>query len=153
MLKEKEVAANNAKRNDLIEKVTNNSEVNIPEAMILTELENMMQEFEQRLQMQGMNLEQYFQFSGQSEDDLKEQMRKDAEMRVKTNLVLEAILEAEELEVEQEDIDKALDEMAQMYQIDREQIVGMLGGNTSVLENDLRIQKAIEFLVEESKAV
>src|SRR5699024_12055540 len=68
-------------------------------AMVDSELEQMFKEFEQRLQMQGMTMEMYSQFSGQDENDLKEQMREDAEKRVKTNLILEAIFEKEDLEV------------------------------------------------------
>src|SRR5699024_8611329 len=116
--KQKEQAAENKKREQLIEKVTENAEVDIPQAMIDTELDQMMKEFEQRLQMQGMTVENYYQFSGQSEADLKEQMKNDAELRVKTNLTLEAILEEEQLEVAQEDIDAELKEMANMYQIE-----------------------------------
>lgn len=153
LLKQKEQEIDNNKREALIKQVTENAEVDIPEAMVDTELNQMMQEFEQRLQMQGMALEQYFQFSGQTEEELKEQMKEDAFMRVKTNLTLEAILEAEELEVSDEDIDAELTEMAEMYSMEKEQILGMLGGNPDVLKEDLKIKKAINYLVEESKAV
>ncbi|MBO1002627.1 trigger factor [Pseudogracilibacillus auburnensis] len=151
--KEKEQTAENNKREQLIEQVTDKAEVDIPEAMIDTELDQMMKEFEQRLQMQGMNLENYFQFSGQSEDELKEQMKNDAEKRVKTNLTLEAILDAEEIEVSEEDIDAELTEMAKLYKLEKDQIVGMLGGNSDVLKEDLKIKKAINYIVEQSKAV
>ena len=151
--KQKEQAAENKKREQLIEKATENAEVDIPEAMINTELDHMMREFEQRLQMQGMTLENYYQFSGQSEEDLKEQMKEDAEKRVKTNLTLEAILEAENLEVTEEDIEEELNEMAEMYKLEKEQLVNMLGGTPDVLKEDLKIKKAINFLVEESKVV
>lgn len=151
--KQKEQAAENKKREKLIEKVTENAEVDIPEAMIDTELDQMMREFEQRLQMQGMTLENYYQFSGQSEDDLKEQMKNDAELRVKTNLTLEAILEAEQLEVTEEDIDAELTEMADMYKLEKDQLVQMLGGNADVLKEDLKIKKAINFIVDESKVI
>lgn len=69
--------------------------MNIPQAMVDSELDRMMQEFEQRLQMQGLSLDMYAQFTGQDENALKEQMKDDAEKRVKTNLTLEAISEAE----------------------------------------------------------
>lgn len=151
--KEKEQQAENKKREELIEKVTENAEVDIPNSMIETELDHMMREFEQRLQMQGMTMENYFQFSGQSEYELKEQMRNDAEKRVKTNLTLEAILEQEELEVTEEDIDKELDEMASLYNMEKDQLVGMLGGNADVLKEDLKIKKAINYIVDESKAI
>ncbi|MEJ8776328.1 trigger factor [Pseudogracilibacillus sp. ICA-222130] len=152
LLKEREQAAENKKREQLIEKVTENAEIDIPEAMVQTELDQMLREFEQRLQMQGMNLENYFQFSGQTEEQLKEQMSNDAQLRVKTNLVLEAVLEAENIEVEEADIEAELENMASMYNLDKDQIIGMLGGNTNLLKEDLKIKKAIDFIVDESKA-
>src|SRR5699024_3154011 len=84
--KQKEQEADNEKRESLIEQVTENAEIDIPEAMVDHELDHMMQEFQQRLQMQGMTMEMYTQFSGQNEDDLKEQMKDDAQKRVRTNL-------------------------------------------------------------------
>jgi len=153
LIKEKEQAAENKKREDLIEQATENAEIDIPEAMVNSELDQMMNEFNQRLQMQGMTMENFFQFSGQTEEDMKEQMKSDAEKRVKTNLTLEAIVNNEELEVTEEDIDKEIDKMAEMYNMEKDQIIGMLGGNKDVLKEDLKMQKAIDFLVEESKAV
>lgn len=153
LLKQKEQEVENKKRESLIQQVTENAEVDIPDAMVEAELNQMMQEFEQRLQMQGMALEQYFQFSGQTEDELKEQMKSDAATRVKTNLTLEAVLEKEDLEVSDEDIDAELTEMADMYKMEKEQILGMLGGNPDVLKEDLKIKKAIEFITEQSKAI
>lgn len=152
LLKERKQAAENKKREQLIEQVTENAEIDIPEAMVQTELDQMLNEFEQRLQMQGMNLETYFQFSGQTEEQLKEQMETDAQLRVKTNLVLEAVLEAEQIEVEEADIEEELENMASMYNLEKDQIIGMLGGNTNLLKEDLKIKKAIDFIVDESKA-
>ncbi len=153
LLEQKETAFENKKRETIIEKVTENATIDIPEAMIETELGNMLREFEQNLQMQGMTLENYYQFSGQSEEELKEQMKEDAEKRVKTNLTLEAIFEEENLEVSEEAIDEELEKMAEMYQLEKEQIVSMLGGNTAVLENDLKMRTTIDFLVEQGKAI
>src|SRR5690625_454841 len=153
LINEKEQAADNAKRETLIEKVTDNAEVDIPEAMVTAELDQMMNEFNQRLQMQGMSSEQFFQMSGQTEEQLREQMKEDAGKRVKTNLTLETIVNTEELEASEEDIDKEIDKMAEMYSMEKEQSVGMLGGNTDMLKEDLKMQKAIDFLVENSKTV
>jgi len=153
LINEKEQAADNAKRETLIEKVTDNAEVDIPEAMVTAELDQMMNEFNQRLQMQGMSSEQFFQMSGQTEEQLREQMKEDAGKRVKTNLTLETIVNTEGLEASEEDIDKEIDKMAEMYNMEKDQIVGMLGGNTDMLKEDLKIQKAIDFLVENSKTV
>lgn len=144
--------AENAKREYVVEQVTNNAEVDVPEVMIQSEVEQMMREFEQRLQMQGMTIENYTEFSGQSEEDLKEQMEKDAAQRVKTSLTLEAINEAEELEVTDEDVDKELDNLSEMYGMEKEQIVQMIGGNHAVLKDDLVIKKAIDYIVDQSVA-
>ncbi|RDW19332.1 trigger factor [Oceanobacillus arenosus] len=142
----------NQKREDLIEKASANAQVDIPDAMVETELEQMVREFEQRLQMQGMTLEMYTQFSGQDEAALKDQMKEDAAKRVKTNLTLEAITKAENLDATDEDVNEELAKMAEMYGIDAEQLVPMLGGSTETIKSDLQMRKAIEFLVENSKA-
>src|SRR5690606_13801742 len=147
---QKKTDAENELKETLIVKASENAEIDIPEAMVKSELDRMLQEFEQRLQMQGMNLELYYQFSGQSEDELKDQMKEDAEKRVRTNLTLEAIAEVENLEATDEDVEKELEEMAKMYNTDVEQLTKMLGGNTELIKEDLKIRKAIDFLVEHS---
>ncbi len=124
---DKENQAESALRDTLVEKAAENAEVEIPEAMFNTEMDRMMQEFEQRLQMQGLNLELYFQFSGQDEKALRDQMRPDAEKRVKINLTLEAISKAENLEVSEEEVEKELENMAGMYNMPVEEIKKVLG--------------------------
>src|SRR5699024_173405 len=104
----------NQKRETLVGKVTENAEVEIPQAMVTSETDQMLKEFDQRLQMQGMDLNTYFQFSGQTEEQLKEQMQEDAHSRVKTNLTLETIVEEEGPEVTDEDIDAEAQKMAGM---------------------------------------
>lgn len=148
----KKQQAENEKREELLQQASDNIEVDIPEAMVDTEVNQMVREFEQQLQMQGMTLEMYSQFSGQDEDALKEQMRADAEKRVKTNLTLEAIAEAEDLKPSQEDIDAELDKMSSTYGVEKDQLVQMLGGSTETLENDLKMRAAIDFLADNSKA-
>src|SRR5699024_12047543 len=91
--------------------------------------------------------------TGKNKKNNKNQMKENAEKRVKSNLTLKAILEAEELEVDDSDVDAELEEMAKMYSIDKEQILGMLGGNADVLKEDLKIKKALNFIVEQAKAV
>ncbi|CDQ39411.1 trigger factor [Virgibacillus sp. CM-4] len=153
LLEQKKQDVENQKRETLVEKASDNAEAEVPEAMVDTELDQMVKEFEQRLQMQGMTLEMYSQFSGQDEAALKEQMREDAEKRVKTNLTLEAIVDEEGLEVSEEDVDAELEKMASMYGAEVEQLKQMLGGNTDAIKGDLKMRKAIDFLVEHSKAV
>src|SRR5690606_34783632 len=103
------------------------------------------------LQMQGMTLDLYFQFSGQDEDALRGQMKEDAEKRVRTNLTLEAIAKAENIEADDEAVEEEMKKMAETYQMDIEEIKKLLGGNLENLKADLKVQKAVEFLVENSK--
>ncbi len=150
-LQTEKASASDAKlRDDLVQQAAENATVEIPEAMIKTEIDRMMQDFEQRLSQQGMNLELYFQFSGQDEDALREQMKADAETRVRVSLTLEAIAQAENMEVSAEDIDKELEKMAGQFNMDTDQIKTALGG-TEMLENDIRMQNTVEFLVENAK--
>lgn len=148
---QKKTTAENKKRESLINQASENAEIDIPEVMIENEVDRMLREFEQRIQQQGMTLEMYTQFSGQDEDQLKEQMREDAGKRVQTNLVLEAIYEQEGLEVTDEDVEKEFESMANMYKMEVEQIKQMLGGNVDMLKEDLKFTKAIDFLLENSK--
>ncbi|WP_373892985.1 trigger factor [Virgibacillus natechei] len=150
---QKEQEAERNKRDTLLEKVSDNTEVEIPDAMVDTELDQMIREFEQQLQQQGMTMEMYTQFSGQDENAMKEQMREDAKKRVKTNLTLEAIVNAENLEATDEDVDAELDNMAGMYGIEKEQLQQILGGNADAIKEDLKFKKALDFLVEQSNTV
>lgn len=143
----KENEADAKLREELVVKAAENVEADIPQAMIDTELDRMMKEFEQRLQMQGMNLELYFQFSGQDENALKEQMKEDAEKRVKSNLTLEAIAKAENLQVTDEEVEEELSKMAEAYNMPVENIKQAIG-STEGMKEDLKVRKAIDFLVE-----
>ncbi|TSB46267.1 trigger factor [Alkalicoccobacillus porphyridii] len=150
---QKKDAAENATREALIQQATENATVDIPEAMITTETDRMLQEFGQRLQSQGMDLDTYYQFSGQNEEAMREQFNEDAGKRVKANLVLEAISIKEEIEVTDADVDKELEKMAEMYQRSVEEIRTIFSaqGGLNNLKEDLKIQKAVELLQEESK--
>ncbi|MCY7949919.1 trigger factor [Bacillus inaquosorum] len=143
----KENEADAKLREELVLKASENAEIDVPQAMVDTELDRMLKEFEQRLQMQGMNLELYTQFSGQDEAALKEQMKEDAEKRVKSNLTLEAIAKAENLEVSDEEVDAELSKMAEAYNMPVENIKQAIG-STDAMKEDLKVRKAIDFLVE-----
>ncbi|WP_270179489.1 trigger factor [Alkalihalobacillus sp. CinArs1] len=151
--KQKAEDADMKKKDTLIEKATENSEIDLPSAMVDSEVDRMLQEFEQRLQQQGMNLEMYYQFSGQDEKALREQMQEDGEKRVRTNLTLEAIADAENIEVSEEEVNEELAKMAAMYNMEEEQIRQMLAmqGGDAALKGDLRVRKAIDVLVDNSK--
>jgi trigger factor len=137
-------------RDTVVEKAAENAVVEVPDVMVNTEVNRMLQEFEQRLQMQGMNLELYFQFSGQDENALREQMKEEAVNRVRVNLTLEAIAKAENLEVTEEDVNAELENMAGMYNMTVDSIKQALGGLEGI-KGDLQLKKAVDFLVENKK--
>lgn len=151
----KENEAEQNKRDAVVEKAAENATIDIPEAMINTETDRMLQEFGQRLQMQGMNLDMYYQFSGTDEEGMREQFKADAQKRVRINLTLEAIAETENLEATDEDVEKELEKMAEMYQrpVDELKQLFAAQGGLDGMKADLKIQKAVEFLVENSKPV
>ncbi|PTG92024.1 trigger factor [Staphylococcus chromogenes] len=148
----KATEAENVQKEEAITKATDNAKVDIPDAMIKTEEDRMLQEFAQRLQQQGLNLETYFQISGQSEEDLRGQMKEDAEQRVKTNLTLAAIADAENIKASDEDVEKELETMSSQFGISVDDIKATLG-NTDIVKNDVRVKKVIDLLVNEAKFV
>ncbi|WP_017379841.1 trigger factor [Paenisporosarcina sp. TG-14] len=147
---EKKNAAESKVKDELVELAANNATIDIPQAMVDMEVERMLNDFKQRLESQGMNLELYFQFSGQDEKALRTQMTEDGQKRVKVSLTLEAIAEAEGFTPSEEEINSELEKMAVQFSMPAEKIRESLGG-TDALENDLRLQKAIDFLVENAK--
>ncbi|MFC3798365.1 trigger factor [Cohnella sp. GCM10012308] len=149
--KEKEAEA--AKENALIDKAAEGAELEIPGAMIESEIDSMLKDFESRLRMQGMTLDLYYQFSGQDEEALKGQMRVDAEKRVRNNLVLEAIANAENLEISEDELSAELDNLSTMYNRSADELRTIFGSNGYIdtLNADLKVRKAVKFLLENSK--
>ncbi|AWP29132.1 trigger factor [Paenibacillus glucanolyticus] len=152
LLTRKEQEAQGVRENEAVEKAAANAEIEIPDAMIQSEVQNMMRDFDNRLRQQGMNLEMFLSFSGQSSDDLEGQMKEDAEKRVRNNLVLEQIAKEEKLEVTEEEINKELENMADTYKRSAEEIRSILGANGSLdsLREELLLRKTIDFLLENS---
>lgn len=146
----------NYKRDTVVEKASENAEIEIPEAMVENELDRMMREFEQRMQSQGVTMDMYFQFSGQDKDGLRNQMKEDAVKRLRANLTLEAISKAENVEVSDEEADKEIEKMAETYNQsveDIKNILTMQGGGTDAIKEDLRLRNTVDFLIKESKPV
>lgn len=139
--------------NNVIDAVVDSAKVDIPEAMIDSQLESEMSEFDHNMRAQGIGIEQYFQITGSSEADLKEQLRPTAEKRVRGDLVLEAIAKKEGIEVSEEDIDKKLEEIADSYkQEDREKFIkDMKKRDLSFLDTAIINQKVIELLLKNVK--
>ncbi|MGO4543180.1 trigger factor [Paenibacillus sp. 2TAB23] len=139
----------------VVDKATAAAEVEIPEPMIVSETDYMIKDFENRLKAQGMNMDLYFQFSGQNESVLREQMRSDAEKRVLNNLVLDAIAKAEGIAANDEDLNEELEKLSKSYNRPSEELreIFSKNGNLNSLQEDIALRKTIKFLLENSKAV
>lgn len=142
-------AADAEMRNALVEKVSANTEVEIPEAMVQHQIDNMLMELNYQLQYQGLNLEQLLQMTGRGLDELREERRADAERLVKSSLVLEAIAEKENVEANDADVDAELEKMAAMYNMEVEKIKSSLR-ETDIedIKGQIKIRKTLDLLVE-----
>ncbi len=140
------------KEREAVEAVVDLSEMDIPEAMVETQQRQMVDEFAQRITMQGLSMEQYFQFTGTSYQQMLENVKPQAEKRIQSRLVLEAIAEAEKIEVTDEDFEKEIETMAEVYQMDASKVKEMLGEKEMKnIRQDLAVKKAAEFVVENAK--
>ncbi len=144
--------AKDAKEAAVIEAIVKDSDMEIPEAMLATQQRQMVDEFAQRIQMQGLSIDQYFQFTGTTYDKMIEQVKPQAEKRIKSRLVLEAVAKAENIEATEEDYEEELKNMAEVYQMEVEQVKEMLPAKSvSQIKQDIAVRKAAEFVVENAK--
>lgn len=130
--------------------VSDNVEIDIPSGMIDAEIDNMMKDIEQRLQYQGLTLAQYFTLSGKTEAQVREEMKEQAEKAVKSRLVIEAIIKAEDIKPEEKEVEEKLKEMAKNYGKTEEE----MSKNEYIkeyIENNMKVEKAIEFIVNNAK--
>ncbi len=147
LLKDKEAEAKKIKEDAVIEKIIGEAQMEIPDAMVDFQTEQLMDDFAQRMQAQGLSLQQYFQFSGMTEEQYREQMRPRALQNIQSRLVLEAVAQAEGLEVTQEDGGAGEQRMAEMYKMDVERIKELFGEyQLGEMKKDLAIQKAIDLV-------
>lgn len=152
LTEKKEEEAKNAKESKVIEAIVEDSKMEIPDAMVSTTQRQMVDEFAQRIQMQGLSIEQYFQFTGLTPEKMMEQAKPQAEARIKSRLVLEAVVKAENIEATEEDFDKEIERMASMYQMEADKVKETVGehGKKEIMK-DLAVAKAAEFVVEHAK--
>lgn len=152
LTQQKADAAKSAKEEAVIEAVVEDAKMEIPDAMLETEQRQMVDEFAQRMQMQGLTMEQYMQFTGTNPQMLLEQAKPQALKRIQSRLVLEAVAKEENLAADDAEFEAEIKDMADKYQMETDKIKDMLGerGRKQVLE-DLAIRKAVEFLVENAK--
>ena len=137
----------------IIKAVVENAKVEVPAVMIEKEIDTMVKNLEQRLQYQGLNLEQYFQFTGTDEAKMREYMKENAEVKVKTDLVLEAVEKAENIEATEEELKEKAVEVAKMYSAseDEKMVELLLNSQKAALMADVKVSKTIKLLVENNK--
>lgn len=147
--KSKKEAEENRVNEELIAAVANNAEINVPDAMVTEELEQMFKEFEQRLSQQGMNFEMYSQILGQTKEDIQEEMKDDAVLRIRTRLALEKIADVEGLEVNEDEVEEEYSKLSEMYGMELEQVKQI--ASPEAIKYDVLLRKGIE-LVQEARA-
>ena len=150
--KEKEAAS--AKENAAVEKAVENAQMDIPDAMVLTQARQMVDDFGRRMQQQGLTLEQYFQYTGLTLDKMIEDSKPQALKRIQTRLVLEKIAEVENIQPTEEEVDEEISKMAEMYKMEADKLKGLFGeAEMTQMKKDMAVQKAVTFLAEEAKEV
>lgn len=148
----KEETAKRTKEEEAVQKIVEKSEMEIPEPMIDMQCENMARDFEARLMQQGLSMEQYMQFSGMTMEKLSEQLRPDAEKRIKNSLVLEEIVKAENIEASEDDVEAELAKMAENYGMDADKLKEQMGeSERESIKKELSLQKAVEFVMEHAE--
>ncbi|MCF0135809.1 MAG: trigger factor [Lachnospiraceae bacterium] len=135
-------------KNKLIEKVTSEAEMELAEEAVMDKCDEMIQEFAQNLSYQGMDIEQYMKMSGTDINKLREEVKPEAERRLKENLTMEAIAKAEGLEVTEEDMENEYNDLSKAYGMDVETIKGYMSANIEMMKADMLIRKAVNFVVE-----
>ena len=137
------------KEDQAVEKAVANASMEIPDAMVDTQARQMMDEFAQRIQSQGLTMEQYFQFTGTDSDKMLEEMKPQALKRIQTRLVLEAVVKAENIEISDEKLDEELVKMAEAYKMEVDKLKEFMGdAEKQQMKDDMAVQEAVTFLAE-----
>lgn len=149
-IKEQKTKEGKAKQEDqAVEKAVENASLDIPPAMLDTQVRQMADDFKRRMQSQGLTVEQYFQFTGMTEEKMTEEMKAEAQKRIKTRLVLEAVVKAENIEVSDERLDEELKKMAEAYRMEADKFKEFMGEREmKQVKEDIAVQEAITFLVD-----
>lgn len=149
---QKENEAKKTKEDEAIQKIIDKSKMDLPEAMITTQCENMIEEFSQRLAQSGLSMEQYLQFSGMTMDKMMEQVRPEAVSRIQSSLVLEQIAKEENIEVTDEDVDAEIAKMAANYGMEADKLKEYMGeAEKASMKRELAITKAVDLIMENAK--
>ncbi len=148
LLENKEAALEREKEEEVIGAIIENSQMEIPDPMVDAQTKQMAQEFAQRLQAQGLSLEQYMQLTGFTPQKMLDELKPQALKRIQSRLVLEAVAAAENIEVPDEDYDKEIEKMAEAYNMEKDKFIGLVSDNEKEqIRMDIAVQKAVEFVV------
>ena len=147
---QKEMDAENKYVDTLLETVSKNVEVDIPEEMVEEEIDRLMTRFEEQMKMQGISLDVYYQFTNSTEKDLRAQMEKEAYNNVLYRLMLEEVMKLEKIEVSMKEAEKEAEELAKKYQMEKEEFLKQFGG-LELVQYDLEMRKVIDKLKELNK--
>lgn len=146
---QKESEGKTKQENQAVEQAIANASMEIPDAMIDTQARQMMDDFARRMQQQGLTMEQYCQFTGQTMDKMLEDLRPQAVNRIQTRLVLEAVAKAENIEISDEKLDEEIAKMAEMYKMEADKLKEYMGeAEKKQMKEDMAVQEAVTFLVE-----
>ena len=152
LTEKKEKAARAKKEAQAIEKAVENATMEIPDAMIDTQVQSMMEDFARRMQSQGLSLEQYFQFTGMDVKKMHDQMKPEALKRIQNSLVLEAVAKAENIEISDEKVDEEIAKMAEAYKMEVEKLKDLIGeSEKDQMKKDLAVQAAADLIAEAAK--
>lgn len=150
----KEKDAKRAKEDAVVEKIIENAQMEIPQAMIDSQARQMADEFAQRLQMQGMQMDQYLRYTGLDADKFVETTKPQALKRIQTRLVLEAVVKAENIQVPDEELEKEFEEMAKAYRMETDKLKDLIGEKEKEqMKMDLAVSKAVDLVAAAAKEV
>ena len=148
----KEKDLKTARENEIVDKIIEGAVMEIPEPMIDGQVKQMAEDFAQRVQYQGLSIEQYFQFTGMDSRKFLESLRPQALKRIQSRLVLEAIAKAEQIQVSDEELEKEMENMASMYQMEADKLKELIGEKEKEqMKADIAVQKAVDLVVAEAK--
>ena len=148
LLSRKEKEAKSVKEEAVIDKIVEGAKMDIPEPMVTNTVSQMAEEFAQRIQAQGLSIEQYFQFTGMNANTFMENLKPQALRRIQSRLVLEAVVKAEGLTASEEEVNKEIENMASMYQMEVEKLMGLIGEDEKkAMAEDVAVQKALDLVV------
>jgi len=148
LLSRKEREAKSVKEEAVIDKIVESTKMDIPEPMVTNTVSQMAEEFAQRIQAQGLSIEQYFQFTGMNANTFMENLKPQALRRIQSRLVLEAVVKAEGLTASEEEVNKEIENMATMYQMEVDKLMGLIGEEEKkAMAEDVAVQKALDLVV------